>query len=189
MSLSLLHIDPPNELSFAFTPETSITSTIELKNNCNQPLAFKIKTTTPASYYVRPSQGILSSNESKTIQVILHPLPSFPQNNKDKFLVNYTPTSLNKDSSPEDLTQFWQSLQKSGNQVTSTKLMVKLISKDAKTSRNRPNKVESVGQGIKHRQNLAKDPSNHVELEDRVRMLLWILSFCLVMGIVLVIFV
>lgn len=187
MNRTLLEIDPPDLLLFSFVPDTSITSTIDLKNQSNQPLAFKIKTTTPGAYYVRPSQGILTPNESKVIQVILHPLPSFPKNNKDKFLVNYIPTNLDKDSSPQDLSQFWQNVQKSGSQATSTKLIVKFLTKDTKITRKGSNRVESVGDGSENKQNLGNDLSNTVELEDKVRMLLWVLSFCLVLGIVLVI--
>lgn len=182
---SLFHIDPTEFLLFIFAPNTPITSTINLKNKSNQPLAFKIKTTTPGSYYVRPSQGILTPSESRTIQVILHPITEYPVNNKDKFLVNMIPTTLDPSSSPAVLTNFWDNIQKNRTKVESTKLFVKFVkSKDGTVDYY---KTESVGDGNEIKQKKENDRNENAELEDKVRMLLWILSFLLVLGIVLVI--
>lgn len=181
-----IQIDPNEFLQFNFAPNTPITSSINLRNISSQSLAFKIKTTTPGSYYVRPSQGILTPSESKTIQVILHPIPEYPTNNKDKFLVNIIPTTLDASSSPAVLTTFWDSIQKNRTRVESTKLFVKFVkSKNGLSTEYYKN--ESVGDGNEIKQKKEKERHEDVELEDKVRMFLWILSFVLVLGIVLVI--
>jgi hypothetical protein len=56
-------------------------------------VAFKVKTTSPKKYCVRPSSGILEVGSSKDIQVIMQAqreLPASLDDVKDKFLVQYT---------------------------------------------------------------------------------------------------
>lgn len=66
------------------------TEYITIKNDSDQTIAFKVKTTAPKVYCVRPNAALVPSGESVQVQVILlglktEPAPSFKC--KDKFLV------------------------------------------------------------------------------------------------------
>lgn len=77
MALNLLQINPEKEISFPkLATVTTAVSRKLIVTNCsnNEHVAFKVKTTAPKSYLVRPSSGVLSgSGASQEIQIILQP--------------------------------------------------------------------------------------------------------------------
>jgi len=94
--MALLSIQP---LSLNFPPpyDTSsssvITKTLRLSNIDSRSVAFKVKTTAPTRYTVRPNTGLLLPGEHREIKVMLNiskdPPPNFPaiSDFKDKFQV------------------------------------------------------------------------------------------------------
>jgi hypothetical protein len=71
-----------------------------LQNPSDARIAFKVKTTSPKKYSVRPSSGIVEPGSSKEVQVIMQPQKEMPASFaecKDKFLVQCI--SLGLDSS------------------------------------------------------------------------------------------
>ena len=61
---------------------------MRLHNKGSKPVAYKIKTTNPKQYFVRPNQGIVQPGERKPIAVMMGKLPEMPTDKcKDKFLV------------------------------------------------------------------------------------------------------
>ena len=119
-----LFIEPNDFIVFTYIENTAVATAISLKNQSDANLAFKIRTTSPDSYYVRPSIGVIGPNESKVINIILHPLKEYPKDMKDKFLVIYSKTLLGCDSSHGDVGIFWDSL--SANSGKSMRLLVKV---------------------------------------------------------------
>lgn len=83
----------PSELKFRVELRKTIPVTLSLSNPGQERVAFKVKTTSPKKYCVRPSSGILEPGASKDIQVIMQALRELPpslEDVKDKFLVQYT---------------------------------------------------------------------------------------------------
>lgn len=107
-----------------FTQQT--TEYLQLSNNSNTPLAFKVKTTAPKLYCVRPNAGLIHPNESAEISIILQgfaqPLPQ-DYKCKDKFLIVSLPAPDIRDASR--VSDQWSQLeQKFGDQLVSRKLKV-----------------------------------------------------------------
>lgn len=61
-------VSPP-DLKFKFVLNKQLLATIVINNNSDSRLAFKIKTTAPKKYVVRPSSGIAEAKGPVTIQV------------------------------------------------------------------------------------------------------------------------
>eukprot|EP00744_Colponema_vietnamica_P001643 GILI01002702.1.p1 GENE.GILI01002702.1~~GILI01002702.1.p1 ORF type:complete len:258 (-),score=99.00 GILI01002702.1:406-1179(-) len=86
--LSSLKLTPAKELTFPRAIGKSSTISLQLKNEENQRIAFKVKTTAPRSYLVRPNQGFLDPQQSLDVNIILQPLKEEPPaESSDKFLV------------------------------------------------------------------------------------------------------
>lgn len=84
----VLKIEPQHELKFVGTFTYPITSYIRLTNPSDKKVAFKIKTTAPKKYCVRPNSGVLTPLEYADIAVSLQ-AHDFDQSekNKHKFMV------------------------------------------------------------------------------------------------------
>ncbi|PHH72908.1 hypothetical protein CDD82_5740 [Ophiocordyceps australis] len=93
----------PLELSFRrpFTEEVSQTLTI--KNTTSSPLAFKVKTTAPKQYCVRPNAGRIEPGQDFGVTVLLQAMKSDPPLEtkcRDKFLVQSAPITAEKEFVP-----------------------------------------------------------------------------------------
>ncbi|KAJ2238178.1 phosphatidylinositol-binding protein scs2, partial [Coemansia sp. RSA 455] len=51
---------------------------LRLTNKNNSPVAFKVKTTAPKQYCVRPNAGRIEPGESVEVQVVLQPMKEEP---------------------------------------------------------------------------------------------------------------
>ncbi|XP_055617097.1 vesicle-associated membrane protein/synaptobrevin-binding protein [Toxorhynchites rutilus septentrionalis] len=84
----VLIIDPPNELKFVGPFTAAVSSYMRLSNPTDKPILFKIKTTAPKKYCVRPNWGVLEPNDSIEITIILQPfIFDAAEKNKHKFMV------------------------------------------------------------------------------------------------------
>eukprot|EP00775_Hariotina_reticulata_P009699 gene9699-9858_t len=80
----------PSELKFRFQLNKQLPAAISIYNPSNERQAFKVKTTTPKKYVVRPSSGVVEPKSTANVQVIMQVQKEFPAdfaNCKDKFLV------------------------------------------------------------------------------------------------------
>ncbi|XP_045510300.1 vesicle-associated membrane protein-associated protein B/C isoform X3 [Colias croceus] len=92
MPNQVLTIEPQNELKFRvdFSGlfEQGYTTYMKLTNPTNDTVLFKIKTTAPKKYYVRPNSGLLEPND--TVDIAITPQPVYVDSNekhKHKFMV------------------------------------------------------------------------------------------------------
>ncbi|XP_059477623.1 vesicle-associated membrane protein-associated protein B isoform X2 [Neocloeon triangulifer] len=110
----VLQIEPSNELRFTGPFTSAVTSYINLKNPSDKKVCYKIKTTAPKQYCVRPNSGTLDPVSSVEIAVSLQPQQGeFPgtENYKHKFMVQtmfapdgeYDADQLWKEITPEKL--------------------------------------------------------------------------------------
>jgi hypothetical protein len=85
---SVLIIDPAQELKFKGPFTQPVTSHMSLKNPSEKKIAFKIKTTAPKKYCVRPNCGVVEPKSSVEIAICLQPFVFDPnEKNKHKFMV------------------------------------------------------------------------------------------------------
>lgn len=110
-----LSIQPGDELVFenrAKDSEKESSDVIRLVNITSSHVAFKVKTTAPEKFRVKPSFGFIESGGSKTVEVSVMPgLVMTAQ--KDRFLVMSVP--LDKEpQSHNELVDYWQELLKDG---------------------------------------------------------------------------
>uniref|UniRef100_A0A453CFE5 MSP domain-containing protein n=2 Tax=Aegilops tauschii subsp. strangulata TaxID=200361 RepID=A0A453CFE5_AEGTS len=87
-SKELLGIEPL-ELRFPFEFMKQISCSMELTNRTDDYLAFKVKTTSPKKYCVRPNSGIVPPRSTSSVVVTMQALKQAPPDMqcKDKFLV------------------------------------------------------------------------------------------------------
>lgn len=65
----LLQLTPASELAFKFELKRNIPVTLSLHNPTAGRVAFKVKTTSPKKYCVRPSSGVVEPGATKEVQV------------------------------------------------------------------------------------------------------------------------
>lgn len=108
----LLVIEPANELKFVGPFCTAVSSYMRLTNPTEHVILFKIKTTAPKKYCVRPNCGVLEPKSTIEIAIILQPfIFDAAEKNKHKFMVqsmimpegDVSVDQLWKDVSPDDL--------------------------------------------------------------------------------------
>ncbi|KAL2458567.1 Vesicle-associated protein 2-2 [Forsythia ovata] len=91
MSARLVDIQPC-ELNFIFEVKKQSSCSVHLTNLSDQYVAFKVKTTSPKKYCVRPNVGIIKPNSTCDFTVTMQAQKSAPDDMqcKDKFLIQHT---------------------------------------------------------------------------------------------------
>ncbi|CCM03553.1 uncharacterized protein FIBRA_05689 [Fibroporia radiculosa] len=100
-----LAIHPDKVLEFR-RPLTKCTKrSLSITNHNDQPVAFKIKTTVPKLYRIRPNVGKIEPGETVEVQVMMLARefdPPFNDECQDKFLIQSVIVTTDKDPSPSD---------------------------------------------------------------------------------------
>ncbi|KAK7303161.1 hypothetical protein RJT34_14062 [Clitoria ternatea] len=126
MATELLQIQPP-QLTFVFELNKQSSCLVHLANNTPHHVAFKVKTTSPKKYCVRPTIAIINPHSTcdfaVTMQAQRTALPDL--HCKDKFLIQSTvvPVGTTEDQISSDLF-----VKDSGRHVEEKKLRVVLLS-------------------------------------------------------------
>jgi len=99
----VLILEPKAELHFKGPFTDVVTSYLKLSNPSERRVCFKVKTTAPKRYCVRPNNGLIEALGSTTIAVMLQPvdLDNLNDKNKHKFMVQtmFAPEGdINQDS-------------------------------------------------------------------------------------------
>ncbi|KAJ7069748.1 PapD-like protein [Mycena amicta] len=98
MSVSLT---PNHALGFHRPLTTLVKRSLTISNHNSQPVAFKVKTTAPKLYAVRPNTGRVEPGQSVEVSVMLQPLKDEPPSGakcKDKFLIQSTLITPDKEA-------------------------------------------------------------------------------------------
>jgi vesicle-associated membrane protein-associated protein A len=93
----ILALDPPSELKFVGPFTGVVSSELQLTNPSGRRVMFKVKTTAPKRYCVRPNSGIIEPNSHVSVSVMLQPFDYDPlEKNNHKFMVQslYAPSGL-----------------------------------------------------------------------------------------------
>jgi len=113
LTVMSLTIDPSDHLVFQRPLNTYRKAVLTLENSQNYPIAFKVKTTAPKQFCVRPNAGRIEAESRIEVQVLLQPMkeePPLDAKVKDKFLVQSI--SLEGESDAIHLGEFWASVDK-----------------------------------------------------------------------------
>ncbi|KAL7299847.1 hypothetical protein TKK_0007181 [Trichogramma kaykai] len=103
---------------------SEITGTITLKNNtADKSVSYKIKTTSPEKFKVRPCTGTLPYSETTAVTITMQ--PGYETRNllpNDKFLIMCLPIKNSQKFTNQELVEFWKSY---GSQAEQHRLMCK----------------------------------------------------------------
>ncbi|WOH09343.1 hypothetical protein DCAR_0728800 [Daucus carota subsp. sativus] len=124
----LLSVDP-QELQFPFELKKQISCSMQLANKTGNHVAFKVKTTNPKKYCVRPNTGIVSPHSKCDVVVTMQAQKEAPPDMqcKDKFLLQSAVASGEfEGASAKEITPEMFS-KESGNQVEECKLRVSYV--------------------------------------------------------------
>lgn len=107
----VLVLEPQHELKFRGPFTDVVTATLRLTNPSNTNVCFKVKTTAPRRYCVRPNSGVVDAGTSVNVSVMLQPFEYDPDDRKqNKFMVQsiIAPEGMDnvdavfRDARPED---------------------------------------------------------------------------------------
>lgn len=150
MPSDLLSIEP-SELKFPIELGKQVTSSLQVINQTESDVAFKIKTTAPKNYCVRPNIGTVAPGGSCSISVTMRAFTEVPQDmqSKDKFLVQsvHAPHGSQHDTALQEL--FHKS---AGNEINEARLKVVFV-EPSPTS-------ENVTGSVSRQFKTVEDPSN-----------------------------
>ncbi|XP_011615567.1 vesicle-associated membrane protein-associated protein B isoform X2 [Takifugu rubripes] len=108
----VLVLEPQHELKFRGPFTDVVTAYLKLTNPTERKICFKVKTTAPRRYCVRPNSGIIDAGSSINVSVMLQPFDYDPnEKSKHKFMVQsllapYDMTDIEgvwKEAKPDDL--------------------------------------------------------------------------------------
>ncbi|XP_077208882.1 vesicle-associated membrane protein-associated protein A isoform X4 [Paroedura picta] len=108
----ILVLDPPTDLKFKGPFTDVVTTNLKLRNPSDRKVCFKVKTTAPRRYCVRPNSGIIDPGSSVTVSVMLQPFDYDPnEKSKHKFMVQtiFAPPNITdmeavwKEAKPDEL--------------------------------------------------------------------------------------
>ncbi|KAL0977910.1 hypothetical protein UPYG_G00163110 [Umbra pygmaea] len=84
----VLLLEPQHELKFRGPFSDVVNTTLKLSNPTDRNVCFKVKTTAPRRYCVRPNSGVIDAGTSINVSVMLQPFDYDPnEKSKHKFMV------------------------------------------------------------------------------------------------------
>ncbi|KAF7658061.1 hypothetical protein LDENG_00018070 [Lucifuga dentata] len=84
----VLLLEPQHEMKFRGPFSDVVTTNLKLSNPTDRNVCFKVKTTAPRRYCVRPNSGIIDAGTSINVSVMLQPFDYDPnEKSKHKFMV------------------------------------------------------------------------------------------------------
>lgn len=137
----LVTVDP-EELRFPFELEKPSYCDLKVSNATDKNVAFKLKTTSPKKYFVRPNTGVIKPFDTCIIRVTLQAQLEYPPDMqcKDKFLLQSTPVPQNNDTDELPQNTF---VKEAGKQLEECKLKVVYIARTDKGNSDDSSKQSS----------------------------------------------
>jgi len=110
----VLILEPNNELTFKGPFTEYVNANLTLSNPSPRDVYFKVKTTAPKFYCVRPNSGIIKANDKTQINVMLQSVESPDalenERNRHKFMIQ---TAFAPDEGQPPVDQFWKGVDSS----------------------------------------------------------------------------
>ncbi|KAJ2896429.1 phosphatidylinositol-binding protein scs2 [Coemansia aciculifera] len=121
--------EPGDALSFKQPFKAATQDVLRLTNKNNSPVAFKVKTTAPKQYCVRPNAGRIEPGDGVKVEVVLQPMKEEPAADfkcRDKFLVQSIQITPEMESMP--MTELWAMVEREAkSSINEKKLRVRYI--------------------------------------------------------------
>ncbi|KAJ2459822.1 phosphatidylinositol-binding protein scs2 [Coemansia sp. RSA 2424] len=121
--------EPGDALAFNQPFKAVTQDVLRLTNKNNSPVAFKVKTTAPKQYCVRPNAGRIEPGDAVEVQVVLQPMKEEPAADfkcRDKFLVQSIQITPEMESMP--MTELWAMVEREAkSSINEKKLRVRYI--------------------------------------------------------------
>lgn len=103
----LLTIVPESHLTFRGPFNEVVTSILTLTNIASDKVCFKVKTTAPRRYCVRPNSGVIEAGDTMEVSIMLQPFQYDPNDrNNHKFMVQSM--ALSADNATLPLEEIWK---------------------------------------------------------------------------------
>lgn len=112
-----MSVECPSTLGFHRPLTSLVKETILVRNPNNRPVAFKVKTTAPKQYCVRPNSGRIEPGQEVEVQVLLQAMKEDPAEDfkcRDKFLVQSTIITPDHESS--GIPELWAAMEQNKRQ-------------------------------------------------------------------------
>ena len=143
-----VEISPSAQLGFPRPLTQVVKRSIFVSNSNSQPVAFKVKTTAPKQYCVRPNSGRVEPGERVEVQVLLQPLKEEPPLNtkcRDKFLIQSAIIPADKETLP--MTEFWAMQEGEKEAISEHKLRCVYLPANSEPLPEENEDLSSVGAG------------------------------------------
>ncbi|KAF2142421.1 uncharacterized protein K452DRAFT_226925 [Aplosporella prunicola CBS 121167] len=128
----------PPELGFKRPFTTEVNQTLRLRNPHSDPVAFKVKTTAPKQYCVRPNSGRIEAGKEVEVQVLLQAMKEDPPPDarcRDKFLVQSVAVTADKEFN--NVAQIWSHIEQTAkHSIQEKKIRVVFLPADDSTGIN-----------------------------------------------------
>ncbi|KAF9586631.1 phosphatidylinositol-binding protein scs2 [Lunasporangiospora selenospora] len=108
-----IELSPPSQLAFRRPLTEPIRETLLITNPTQLPIAFKVKTTAPRQYCVRPNSGRVEPGQELEVQIQMQAMREDPPTDykcKDKFLVQSIAITAERESL--SLTDLWPAVER-----------------------------------------------------------------------------
>ncbi|XP_069896942.1 motile sperm domain-containing protein 2 isoform X1 [Dipodomys merriami] len=183
----LLHISPAEELYFGNTDSGEKKTLIVLTNVTKNTVAFKVRTTAPEKYRVKPSNS--SCDPGASVDIVLSPHGGLTVSAQDRFLIMAAEMEQPSGTGPAELTQFWKEVPR--NKVVEHRLRCHTVES------NKPNTLTLKDNAFNMSDKTSEDlhlqlnrvlESNR-KLEDQVQRCIWLQKLLLALTVLLLAFV
>uniref|UniRef100_A0A8C0JRU2 Motile sperm domain-containing protein 2 n=1 Tax=Canis lupus dingo TaxID=286419 RepID=A0A8C0JRU2_CANLU len=126
----LLHISPAEELYFGSTESGEKKTLIVLTNVTKNVVAFKVRTTAPEKYRVKPSNS--SCDPGASVDIVVSPHGGLTVSAQDRFLIMAAEMEQSSGTGPAELTQFWKEVPR--NKVMEHRLRCHIVESSKPTT-------------------------------------------------------
>ncbi|XP_037368585.1 motile sperm domain-containing protein 2 isoform X1 [Talpa occidentalis] len=126
----LLHISPAEELYFGSTDSGEKKTLIVLTNVTKNIVAFKVRTTAPEKYRVKPSNS--SCDPGASVDIVVSPHGGLTVSAQDRFLIMAAEMEHSSGTGTAELTQFWKEVPR--NKVMEHRLRCHIVESSKPTS-------------------------------------------------------
>ncbi|KAG0005390.1 phosphatidylinositol-binding protein scs2 [Modicella reniformis] len=108
-----IELEPASQLGFRRPLTEPIRETLIIRNPTQLPIAFKVKTTAPKQYCVRPNSGRVEAGQEQEVQVQMQAMKEEPSTDfkcKDKFMVQSIAITAERELLPPG--ELWPSIER-----------------------------------------------------------------------------
>lgn len=128
----MLCITPHETILFTKSGNSEYVGTVEITNVDENPVTYKIKTTSPDKYRVRPSNGFLLPNASVAINVVLQQEHQLQAISRDKFLVMCMTVPSDVPMQQSNINDIWKATPPNSSAIESHRLRCSVPTKSGK---------------------------------------------------------